>query len=377
MELNRRGFIAGLGSSAAWPRVARAQRPRKVSRIGILPFDFTSDGSYWPVAAGFAEPRLEASCRIAPVTYTRLRVLRKPANQGDMRSKCCVASTPPLTCRLSKSTTPRSRGLSIPQFRENCSRQACRKLLRRVLGSDQQGNRAVAQGSPCCKRRPATRCCNRPRNASGKGRGTWCARCWDRYHTAMIELAHRLHPHLDFREGSAEELRLDSSSFDAVISGFGVGHVSRPERVLAEFARVLVPKGRVALSWWDGLGKNRINGILFEAINELGISASGALPAGPAVDRFSDPNEFAKVLRAAGFEVVGIDHISFSHPLKSVDELWDLALGSFVRVSTVIGTQTADVQQRIRAKIERIAQQYASANGLQIPDCIRVITGIR
>ena len=194
---------------------------------------------------------------------------------------------------------------------------------------------------------------------------------------AMIELAHALHPHLDFREGSAEELPLDSSSFDAVISGFGVGHFSRPERVLAEFARVLVPKGRVALSWWDGFGKSRINGIFFEAINELGISAPGALPAGPAADRFADPNEFAAVLRAAGFEVGGIDYISFSHPLKSVDELWDLALGSFVRVSTVVGAQTLDVQQRIRAKVEQIARQYASASGLQIPVAFRVIAGAR
>ena len=194
---------------------------------------------------------------------------------------------------------------------------------------------------------------------------------------AMIELAHTLHPHLDFREGSAEELPLDSSSFDAVISSFGVGHFSRPERVLAEFARVLVSKGRVALSWWDGFGKNRINGIFFEAISELGISAPGALPAGPAVDRFSDPNEFAVILRAAGFEVVGIDYISFSHSLKSVDEFWDLALGSVVRVSTLIGAQNADVQQRIRAKVEQIAQQYESANGLQIPIAFRVIAGIR
>lgn len=194
---------------------------------------------------------------------------------------------------------------------------------------------------------------------------------------AMIELARTLHPHLDFREGSAEELPLDSASLDAVISSFGMGHFSRPERVLAEFARVLVPKGRVALSWWDGFGKSRINGIFFEAINELGIRAPGALPAGPAADRFSDPNEFAAVLHAAGFEAVAIDYISFSHPLKSVDELWDLALGSFVRVSTVIGAQTADVQQQIRAKVEKIAWQYASANGLQIPVAFRVIAGTR
>ena len=87
---------------------------------------------------------------------------------------------------------------------------------------------------------------------------------------AMIVLAHTLHPHLDFREGSAEDLPFAASSFDCVVSGFGVGHFSRPEHVLTEFARVLVPKGRVALSWWDGFGKNRINGIFFEVIKELG-----------------------------------------------------------------------------------------------------------
>src|SRR5262245_37470072 len=194
---------------------------------------------------------------------------------------------------------------------------------------------------------------------------------------AMIALAHTLHPHLDFREGSAEELPFAPSSFDAVVSSFGVGHFSRPERVLAEFARVLIPKGRVALSWWDGFGKNRINGIFFEAINQLGVTAPGALPAGPAVDRFSDPDQFAAILRAAGFEVVGIDYISFSYPLKNVADLWDLALGSFVRVSTVIHAQSADVQQRIRDKVEQMARQYASPNGLQIPIAFRVIGGVR
>jgi len=194
---------------------------------------------------------------------------------------------------------------------------------------------------------------------------------------AMIALAHALHPHLEFREGSAEDLPFASSSFDAVVSGFGVGHFSRPERVLSEFARVLVPKGRVALSWWDGFGKNRINGIFFEAINALEISASDALPAGPAVDRFSDPNQFAAILRAAGFEVVGTDYISFSHPLKTINELWDLALGSFVRVSTIIRAQNADVRQQIRDKVEQVARQYASPNGLQIPIAFRVIAGLR
>ena len=67
---------------------------------------------------------------------------------------------------------------------------------------------------------------------------------------------------------------------------------------------------------------------------------------------------------------------AFGEP-DSVDELWELALGSFVRVSTVIRAQNADVQQRIRQKVEQVAQQYASPNGLYIPIAFRVIAGLR
>jgi ubiquinone/menaquinone biosynthesis C-methylase UbiE len=58
---------------------------------------------------------------------------------------------------------------------------------------------------------------------------------------SMVALARELHPTLCFREASAEDLPFAPSSFDCVVSSFGIGHFSAPGRALAEFARVLAP----------------------------------------------------------------------------------------------------------------------------------------
>jgi putative ABC transport system substrate-binding protein len=44
--MRRREFIAGLGATTAWPLAARAQRPDRVKRIGVLLPASADDAEY-------------------------------------------------------------------------------------------------------------------------------------------------------------------------------------------------------------------------------------------------------------------------------------------------------------------------------------------
>jgi SAM-dependent methyltransferase len=66
------------------------------------------------------------------------------------------------------------------------------------------------------------------------------------------DLAARGVANADVRVGDAEALDIPSGSFDAVLAGFMIFFCPDPDRVLAEFARVLRPGGVVALTIFDG-----------------------------------------------------------------------------------------------------------------------------
>ncbi len=191
----------------------------------------------------------------------------------------------------------------------------------------------------------------------------------------MLALARRLHPRLEFRHGDAEQLPFPDRQFDAVVGNFAILHLGRPEQAVAEFARVLVPGGTLALSMWDGPERARILGVFADAVQEVGATPPADLPPGPPFFRFSSDEEFSGLLRSAGLEGINVERISFTHRVSGPDELWDGALRAAVRTGPLILGQPAHTQRQIRGAFDRLVREYAVTDGLDIPVSVKVASG--
>ena len=191
----------------------------------------------------------------------------------------------------------------------------------------------------------------------------------------MVELARRLHPGIDFREAEVEHLPFADRTFDAVVCGFGLGHFPRPEVAVAECVRTIKPGGRIALSWWDDPARQRIQGLFRETIAELAVTLPPDLPQAHNSYRFSDTEEFLRLLSGAGLVEVAVAEHATSYCVPDVETLWRGGLGSCVLTGAAIRHQDEETQKRIRAAFERRASEYKSANGLDLPVAFKVGSG--
>jgi SAM-dependent methyltransferase len=189
---------------------------------------------------------------------------------------------------------------------------------------------------------------------------------------AMVLLARRLNPGLEFLVGDAEGLRFQDGSFAALVGNFVLLHLARPERAAGEFFRVLVPGGRLALTVWDVPEQARLFGVFLDAMAAAGAELPAEIPVGPPFFRFSDEQELARLLGDQGFTEVEVKTIRFTHPVSSPDELWIGLLDGTVRTSALIQGQSQAMRERIRAAFDRIVPAYEIGGRYELPVAVKL-----
>jgi ubiquinone/menaquinone biosynthesis C-methylase UbiE len=183
---------------------------------------------------------------------------------------------------------------------------------------------------------------------------------------AMVAQARRHYPTVEFREGDAEKLPFPEASFDAVIMNFGLLHLGRPERALAEAHRVLHPGGRFGFTVWarpeEAIGFQ----IVLRAVESYGKLDVG-LPQGPNFFRFSDPKECQRSLLDAGFTSVSVETIPLTWRLNSPDALFENMFESTVRTAGLLRGQSADAIRVIRRAVRESAMLHLKGDCVELP----------
>jgi SAM-dependent methyltransferase len=191
----------------------------------------------------------------------------------------------------------------------------------------------------------------------------------------MLDYARSRWPNLEFVRGNATELPFTDESFDAAIVAFLLLHVGRPEEVVAETARVVAPRGRVAFSVWDEPSRGRWLGVVFDAFTAAGTQPPADMPPGPPIFRFADESEFKRLLRDAGLVDVAVETIAFLLQLASSNELWTGIVDGTVRVRPMILGQSEEMQRSIRTHLDALLEEYRTEGGFDVPVSVKLASG--
>jgi ubiquinone/menaquinone biosynthesis C-methylase UbiE len=186
------------------------------------------------------------------------------------------------------------------------------------------------------------------------------------FSAALVERARNRYPAIRFEQADAEALPFEASTFDAVVNGFGICHVPRPDVALREAFRVLNPGGRIAFTVFDLPERAVAFGAVYAAVRAHGILDVG-LPAGPSYFLFSDPDYSRKALLDAGFSSPTFRQVPQVWRVTDPDQVFEIIANGSVRAAATLRAQSSSARASIKASIRNTVSAYKCGENFDVP----------
>src|SRR5215471_10693596 len=179
----------------------------------------------------------------------------------------------------------------------------------------------------------------------------------------MVALARERFPAAEFLIGDAHALPFPDDAVGAVTMSFGIHHVTDPELVFREAARVLRSGAAYAFTSWAAAPDHVPIAIAEKVVTPLAVATD--LPPGPDFFRFSDESECNEVLPRSGFAEgsVSFETVRASWRIPNAAHLFDAQLDGGVRVGALLRAQSPERQERIRDAMLDETSRYETTDG--------------
>src|SRR5262249_37979349 len=174
--------------------------------------------------------------------------------------------------------------------------------------------------------------------------------------SAARELSGHICPPIEYRLGDAEKLPFDNSTFDGVISTFGVMFAQNQDKAAAELARVCRRGARLVLSTWAPDGA---------VATFFGIIAqySDAAPA-PSPLAWGDPKHVSRLL-GQSFDLKFEQGISDAYH-GSAENVWEWYTQGFGPLRQLVQNLGEQRAKQLKHDLDAYHQHYAVPAGLRI-----------
>lgn len=178
---------------------------------------------------------------------------------------------------------------------------------------------------------------------------------------AMLAVARRLRPDLDWREGDAAELPFADSTFDLVVCQSALMFFPDATRALGEMARVCEPGGTVGVQVYGGLSDQPAYGPWVSLVARHG--GPDAVNLLGTYWKHGDLDALTGRFRVAGLRVTDIRTVSGTARWDSVDQMVQIE----VKGSPLADRIDDDTYARIRAESRDLLGRYQRDDGVQVP----------
>lgn len=190
----------------------------------------------------------------------------------------------------------------------------------------------------------------------------------------MLTVARQISPDIQWHEASVEALPFDDETFDVVLSQFALMFFPDPEAALREMIRVLKPRGRLAVSVFDGIDRQPLYGGTADVYERIIGKSAGDAGRGPFT--MGDTDELASLFAAAG---IGTAEVTTCQPKVRFQSARDLVLaeieGWFPLAQIDVDERTIEA---VVQEVDRLVDTFRTAGGtIEAPIPIHIVTATR
>ena len=179
---------------------------------------------------------------------------------------------------------------------------------------------------------------------------------------------------MEWIEGSALDLPVNSESFDVVLSAQTLQFVPEQALAVSEMKRALRPGGCAGASLWCSLDRNPYFDGLVASISEL--IGAGTAAGLRAAFGLSDEHEIRRLFEGAGFEEVVIKPARIDIDLPPISDFVPRHIGATPMASGYAAAST-ESRAEVMRRMELVLEPFSAPDGSRVPFLQYLVTGVR